>query len=200
MAAEAAHFQGRSDQAEQELAALAAQATSDAEKARVALLRFDNVFFERGADFQIIDDTLADIADPFWRDELTNRRLFVTAVFSGPQRRQWRWQSTWLQSSATERALGSVLRLGPHGPPRRGHRAVDPSPGYQRDPCTRRAVAPVDTVRPSLRRARLLRPSRRGGRAPHHGVSRSYGSSGGRSESFRRRCVRRSFTSSRAAR
>ena len=59
VAAEAAHFQGRSDQAEQELAALAAQATSDAEKARVALLRFDNVFLERSADFQIIDDTLA---------------------------------------------------------------------------------------------------------------------------------------------
>jgi hypothetical protein len=57
VAAEAAHFQGRSDQAEQELAAPAAQATSDAEKARVALLRFDNVYFEGSADFQIIDDT-----------------------------------------------------------------------------------------------------------------------------------------------
>ena len=59
MAAETAHLQGRSGQAEQELAALAAQAASDAEKARVALLRFDNTYFERSPDFQIIDDTLA---------------------------------------------------------------------------------------------------------------------------------------------
>ena len=84
VAAEAAHFQGRSGQAEQELAALAAHATSDAEKARVALLRFDNLYFDHGADFQIIDDTLAVITDPLWRIELANRRLFVTAIFSGP--------------------------------------------------------------------------------------------------------------------
>ena len=38
---------------------------------------------------------------------------------------------------------------------------------------------------------RLRRPSRRGGRAPHYGVSRRHGSSGGRSESFRRRLARR---------
>jgi DNA-binding CsgD family transcriptional regulator len=85
MAAETAHLQGRSDQAEQELAALAAQATSDAEKARVALLRFDNAFLKGSADFQIIDDTLALTTDPFWRDELANRRLFVTAMVSGPR-------------------------------------------------------------------------------------------------------------------
>ena len=51
-AAEAAHFQGRSGQAEQELAALAAQATSDAEKARVALLRFDNVSWSAAPTFR----------------------------------------------------------------------------------------------------------------------------------------------------
>ena len=89
VAAEAAHFQGRSGQAEQELVALAAQAASDSEKARVALLRFDNVFFELRTDFRIIDDALADISDPFWRDELDNRRLFVAADRGGP-RRHWR--------------------------------------------------------------------------------------------------------------
>src|ERR1700722_2872616 len=73
-AAEAAHFQGRPGQAEQELAALAALAASDAQKARVALLRFDNVFLKGSADFQIIDDTLAVITDPFWRDGLAKRR------------------------------------------------------------------------------------------------------------------------------
>ena len=44
VAAGAAHFQGRPAQAESELAALAADAASDAERARVALLRFDNAF------------------------------------------------------------------------------------------------------------------------------------------------------------
>jgi DNA-binding CsgD family transcriptional regulator len=87
VAAEAAHLQGRSGQAEQELAALATMATSDAEKARVALLRFDNVFLERSADFQIIDDILADISDPFWRDALVNRRLYATAMSSRPRER-----------------------------------------------------------------------------------------------------------------
>ena len=118
MAAEASHFQGRSAQAEQELAILATQATSDAEKARVALLRFDNVFFEHGADFRIIDDVLAEISDPFWRDELDNRRIFVTANASGPretmevtststespdQRRAWRCSPLWFTWATSTR-------------------------------------------------------------------------------------------------
>jgi DNA-binding CsgD family transcriptional regulator len=96
MAAETAHLQGRSDQAEQELAALAAQATSDAEKARVALLRFDNAFLKGSADSSIINDTLALITDPFWRDQLANRRLFVTTIASGP-RETLEVASTWIQ-------------------------------------------------------------------------------------------------------
>ena len=51
----------------------------------MALLRFDNAYLEGSADFQIIDDTLAVITDPFWRDELANRRLFVTSISSGPR-------------------------------------------------------------------------------------------------------------------
>ncbi|MCW2521772.1 MAG: transcriptional regulator, LuxR family, partial [Frankiales bacterium] len=85
VAAEAAHFQARSEQAEQELAALATQAVSDAETARVALLRFDNAFLERSAGLQILDDALALVTDPFWRDQLTNRHLFATAIISGPR-------------------------------------------------------------------------------------------------------------------
>lgn len=96
MAAETAHLQGRSDQAEQELAALAAQATSDAERARVALLRFDNAFLKDSADASIIDDTLALITDPFWRDQLANRRLFVTTIVSGP-RETVEVAATWIQ-------------------------------------------------------------------------------------------------------
>src|SRR5271165_1108768 len=45
IAAEAAHFLGRPSQAERELAALAADAAGDAERARVALARFDNAYF-----------------------------------------------------------------------------------------------------------------------------------------------------------
>ena len=186
MAAEAAHLQRRSDQAEQELAALAAHATSDAEKARVALLRFDNVFLEGSADLQIIDDTLAVITDPFWRDELANRRLFVTAIVKRAQG-DMEAASTWIQrpdSASRGAMLHALIRMG------RLDEAIEeltPPPGTQSGPCARRAVAPVVAVRPPRCRARLLRPSRRGGRAPHHGVSRSHGPSGGRSESFRRR-------------
>jgi DNA-binding CsgD family transcriptional regulator len=86
VAAEAAHFQGRPGQAEQELAALAADAASDAERARVALLRVDNAFFLRGrTDLRLIDDVADAITEPLWRDELLARRFFVVAVNSGPR-------------------------------------------------------------------------------------------------------------------
>jgi DNA-binding CsgD family transcriptional regulator len=86
VAAEAAHFQGRPGQAEQELAALAADAASDAEQARVALLRFDNAFFLRGqTDLRLIDDVADAITDPIWRDELLTRRFLVMGVNSGPR-------------------------------------------------------------------------------------------------------------------
>jgi DNA-binding CsgD family transcriptional regulator len=114
LAAEAAHFQGRSDQAEQELAALAAQATSDADQARVALVRFDNAFFERSTGFQIIDDALADITDPFWRDELVNRRLYATVAFSRP-RETMKATSTSIQRSDSASHLPMIhalIRMG----------------------------------------------------------------------------------------
>ncbi len=144
-----AHLQRRFDQAEQELGALATQATSDAEKARVASLRFDNVYIEGGADFQIVDDALADITDPFWRDELVNGRLYATAVFS-PPRETVKAAATWLQSSETEAhqaVLHPLVRMG------RLDEALEqltPSPGYHSGPCARRAVAPLDrTCQPS---------------------------------------------------
>jgi DNA-binding CsgD family transcriptional regulator len=114
VAAEAAHFLGLLDQAERELAALAAQATSDPEKARVALLRFDDLFLDRRTDFGLIDDALADVTDPFWRDELANRRLFVTAISSGPRARV-EAASTWIQrpdSASQVAALYALVRVG----------------------------------------------------------------------------------------
>ncbi len=114
MAAETAHLQGRSDQAEQELAALAAHATSDAEKARVALLRFDHAFLKGSAGSSIIDDTLALITDPFWRDELANRRLFVTTIVSGP-REIMELATGWIQrpdSALRVVGLHALLQIG----------------------------------------------------------------------------------------
>jgi DNA-binding CsgD family transcriptional regulator len=86
VAAEAAHYQGRPEQAENELADLAIQAVSDPERARVAVLRFDNAFFLRGrADLRLLDDVAEDMADSSWRDELLSRRVVGTAASRGPR-------------------------------------------------------------------------------------------------------------------
>jgi DNA-binding CsgD family transcriptional regulator len=85
-AAQAAHVQGRPGQAEDELAALAADASSDAERARVALSRFDNAYFlSSRADFGLIDEVADVIADPHWRDQLHSRRLYVMSLCMGPR-------------------------------------------------------------------------------------------------------------------
>ena len=86
MAAEAAQYQGRSEQAERELATLATDAVSDAERACVAVLRFDNAFFLRGqADLRLLDDVLEGITDPLWRDELVSRRVLLMGATRGPR-------------------------------------------------------------------------------------------------------------------
>jgi DNA-binding CsgD family transcriptional regulator len=86
VAAEAAQFQGRSDQAEHELVALAGQVTSDAQRAHVALLRFDNAFLQRGrADLQLIDEAADAITDPSWRNELLARRSWAISMSQGPR-------------------------------------------------------------------------------------------------------------------
>ena len=86
LAAEAANVEGRHDQAEKELAALAPQATTDAEQARVALLRFDNTYLLEGrAEFPLIDDAAKAVTDPFWHNELLGRRFFVMSMTSGPR-------------------------------------------------------------------------------------------------------------------
>jgi DNA-binding CsgD family transcriptional regulator len=112
VAAEAAHAQGRPDQAERELAALAAHAANEAERARIALLRFDNRYFLqlRAADLRLIDDALDAITDPFWRDELLSRRFFVTSLLSGPR--------------ATVEAASKLLQRGGSGPLTAMHTAL----------------------------------------------------------------------------
>jgi len=86
-AAEAAHFAGRHAQAERELASLAADTASDAERARVALVRFDNAYFLQGreADSRLLDDADGAVTDQSWCDKLLARRLFVMGSSRGPR-------------------------------------------------------------------------------------------------------------------
>ncbi len=86
LAAEAAHLQGRPQQAEQELAALSADAASAAQQAHVALVRFENAYYLRGrADLRLIDDAVGAITDPSWREELLARRFSATSMSRGPR-------------------------------------------------------------------------------------------------------------------
>ncbi len=87
---------------------------SDAEKARVALLRFDNIYLDSTLDFQIIDDALALVSDPFWREALANRRLYATAISSGP-REIVKAASTWTHgpdSALRVVLLQALIRMG----------------------------------------------------------------------------------------
>jgi DNA-binding CsgD family transcriptional regulator len=112
VAAEAAHFQGRPAQAEHELAALAADAASDAERARVALLRFDNTYLLQGreADLRLIDEAAGAVTDPVWRDELLTRRFFVMSFRGGPR--------------ATVEAASALLQGSRSGPLAAAHMAM----------------------------------------------------------------------------
>ena len=94
LAAELAGLQGRTEEAEAELAALAASlsappgdaaAVPDAVRARVALARFDNaVAFSGRDDVVTLDEASATITDPYWRDQLDARRAGVALNTSGP--------------------------------------------------------------------------------------------------------------------
>ena len=85
VAAEAAHFLGRPGQAERELAALAADAATDAERARVALVRYDNAFFLHGreANSRLLDDDDDAITDLFWRDNCSPGAFLSWASAAG---------------------------------------------------------------------------------------------------------------------
>jgi DNA-binding CsgD family transcriptional regulator len=87
VAAEAAHSQGRPAQAERELAALAEDAASDADRVRVALLRFDNTYYLQGrkAALRLIDEAAGAVTDSFWREELLTRRFLVMSLSRGPR-------------------------------------------------------------------------------------------------------------------
>ena len=111
LAAKTAHVRGRPEQADRELAALAADAVSESEKGRVALLRFDNAFNFRGqADSHVIDELLKVVVDPILHDELLARRVRMKSVGSGP-RAALEAASAWLEhpSAASPSTLHTMI-------------------------------------------------------------------------------------------
>lgn len=86
LAARLAALQGRTQQAERELAALASRATNDTERALVALARLDNSATWTGSDgLGILADAEAAISDPRWLEDLEARRLGLLLYQRGPR-------------------------------------------------------------------------------------------------------------------
>jgi len=86
LAAETAHLRGRPEQADRELVALEADAVSESERVRVAVLRFDNAIFLRGrADSRKIDELSLVVGDPSLRDELLARQVYLRSIARGPR-------------------------------------------------------------------------------------------------------------------
>jgi DNA-binding NarL/FixJ family response regulator len=84
--AQAVSLQGRRDEAEAALAALAAEAHDDSSRGQVAVARFDNASTWLGGDeLRILDEAEDAILDPEWRDALEARRLVVLLQESGPR-------------------------------------------------------------------------------------------------------------------
>ena len=82
-----AGLQGRSHEVEAQHAALMAAAATDRERALVAIARLDNLVFhlgriERG--LELMNEAMAQVQDPAWRDELTAKLSSVLAGTHGP--------------------------------------------------------------------------------------------------------------------
>jgi DNA-binding CsgD family transcriptional regulator len=88
LAAELASLQGRGEEAESELAGLAAQAGNDAQLALVTFARMDNSAFYLGRideGIRVAEGAEAAIADPDWRDETRARRSALLIGTHGPR-------------------------------------------------------------------------------------------------------------------
>jgi len=86
LAAQLAGFQGRIEDANRELEALADMAVTDEQRAAVALIWIDNAAFGVGGldrAVRIADDASARIEDPAWRDEIAARRTVLLLVTEG---------------------------------------------------------------------------------------------------------------------
>ncbi len=86
LVAQAVGLQGRAAEAESRLARLAGRATTDAQRARVALIRLDNEAFylgELAEANRIAEQAERSVTDPAWRDEITARRLGLVLATHG---------------------------------------------------------------------------------------------------------------------
>jgi DNA-binding CsgD family transcriptional regulator len=84
LVARLAGLQGRREEAERRLAALAATAADDAERGRVAVARYDNSW--TGIDQLLVLDAADDtITDPYWHDQIAARRLSMLLNVRGPR-------------------------------------------------------------------------------------------------------------------
>lgn len=87
LAARLASLQGRTEEAERQLALLAGQARTDAERAVAAIARVDNLVFcfGRGADaLHVIELVETTITEGEWKSQLAARRLAVLLATRGP--------------------------------------------------------------------------------------------------------------------
>jgi DNA-binding CsgD family transcriptional regulator len=88
LAAQLAALNGRLDEADLELAALAGEAADDDQLGRVTMARLDSHVFHLGAldeGLRMAADAEAVITDPVWRDELSARRAGILAGTHGPR-------------------------------------------------------------------------------------------------------------------
>jgi DNA-binding CsgD family transcriptional regulator len=86
LAAKLCGVQGRSDTAEIELAALAASAIDDAQRAKVTIARMDNFLYsDRPSDsLKVATEAETAIREQHWRDEIVARRSAVLVATDGP--------------------------------------------------------------------------------------------------------------------
>jgi DNA-binding CsgD family transcriptional regulator len=86
LAAQLASLQGRTADAERELADLAGRTTDDAQRGKVAIARFDNSVAWIGRDREgILDAAEESMTDPEWRDRIDARRIGVLLNTRGPR-------------------------------------------------------------------------------------------------------------------
>ena len=88
LAAQTAGLQGHGARAEEDLAALAAAATDDAQRCRVAHIHLDALMFDParlGESLELAERAEASIGDAALRDEITARRSALTLAAEGPR-------------------------------------------------------------------------------------------------------------------
>ncbi|HMC52463.1 MAG TPA: helix-turn-helix transcriptional regulator, partial [Acidimicrobiales bacterium] len=88
LVAQLASLQGRGDEAERSLGALAEEADDDRQRGLVACARLDNLVFHMGridAGLAMAEAAERHIADPAWRDELVAKRAAVIDGQYGPR-------------------------------------------------------------------------------------------------------------------